>query len=273
MSQFSIQELQIKSTDELSLGKQNTDETFGLTKEQAKEETKNLYKRFSELHDRLYAEKKQSVLLVLQAMDAAGKDSTISKLTKNITAHGVRAQSFGKPSKEEQAHDFLWRIHKVVPKAGELVIFNRSHYEDVLIVKVHNWASDSEIEKRYERINEFEALLAENNTKVVKIMLNISPEYQLQRFKSRLEVPGKNWKFNPGDLIEREKWDEYMSAFASALSQCSKPDAPWYVIPAENRWFRDLAIAKIMVETLEAMAPEYPEPDYDAKKYTVDSIR
>jgi len=272
MSQFSIESLKVKNDDVLSLGKNNTDETFGLTKNEVKDATKKLYKRFAELHDRLYAEKQQSLLIVLQAMDAAGKDSTIGKLTKSISAHGVRAQSFGKPSKEEAAHDFLWRIHKVVPKAGEMVIFNRSHYEDVLIVKVHGWANEQEISKRYERINQFENLLADNQTKVVKIMLNISPEYQLERFKNRLEVPGKNWKFNPGDLVERAKWQEYMQAFATALQNCSTPEAPWYVIPAENRWFRDYAVAKILVETLEKMAPVYPEPDYDAEKFTVDSI-
>ena len=272
MSQFSIESLKVKQGDVLSLGNQNTDETFGLKKEEIKDATKKLYKRLAELHDRLYAEKKQSVLLVLQAMDAAGKDSTIGKLTKNISAHGVRAQSFGKPTKEELAHDFLWRIHKVAPKAGEMVIFNRSHYEDVLIVKVHGWVNEEKINLRYQQINQFESLLTDNQTKVVKIMLNISPEYQLGRFKNRLEVAGKNWKFNPGDLVERAKWNEYMQAFSSALQNCSTPDAPWYVIPAENRWFRDYAVARILVETLEAMTPVYPEPDYDAEKYTVDSI-
>ena len=272
MSQFSIQQLRVHANSELELGNKNTDETYGLNKDEARKKTKQLYKRLTELQDRLYAEKDQSLLLVLQAMDAAGKDSTISKLTTNLTAHGLRTQSFGKPSKEELAHDFLWRIHKVSPKKGEMVIFNRSHYEDVLIVKVHDWVAEDEIEARYDRINQFESLLADNQTTVVKIMLNITPEYQLARFKNRLEVPGKNWKFNPGDLIERAKWTDYMQAFASALQKCSTPKAPWYVIPAENRWFRDYAIAKIMVETLEGMSPEYPEPDYDAKKYTVDNI-
>ena len=272
MSQFSIEQLKVNANSELKLGNKNTDETYGLSKGDAREKTKPLYKRLDELQDRLYAEKDQSLLIVLQAMDAAGKDSTISKLTTKLTAHGLRAQSFGKPSKEELAHDFLWRIHKIAPKKGEMVIFNRSHYEDVLIVKVHGWATEEEIEVRYERINQFEALLAGNQTTVVKIMLNISPEYQLTRFKNRLEVPGKNWKFNPGDLVERAKWTDYMQAFSIALQKCSTPKAPWYVIPAENRWFRDYAIAKILVETLEKMSPEYPEPDYDAKKYTVDSI-
>lgn len=272
MSQFSINQLKVDANTELSLGSGHTDETFGFDKQSARKETEKLYTRLAELHDRLYAEKKQSLLVVLQAMDAAGKDSTISKLTKNITAHGVRTQSFGKPTKEELAHDFLWRIHKVAPKNGELVIFNRSHYEDVLIVKVHGWVSDETIEQRYKQINQFESLLESNDTKVVKIMLNISPEYQLARFKNRLEVPGKNWKFNPGDLVERAKWTDYMQAFGEALKKCSTFTAPWYVIPAEKRWFRDYAIAKILVETLEGMAPEYPEPDYDSEKYTVESI-
>ena len=273
MSQFSVDQLRVKQGQQLSLGKDNTDGTYGIEKQEAKEKTKALYKRLAELHDKLYAEKDQSLLLVLQAMDAAGKDSTIGKLTSKISAHGTRAQSFGKPSKEELSHDFLWRIHKVAPKKGETVIFNRSHYEDVLIVKVHQWVSEDEIKQRYQQINQFESLLESNGTKVVKIMLNISPEYQLGRFKNRLEVPGKNWKFNPGDLDERAKWGDYMQAFSAALSHCSTDSAPWYVIPAENRWFRDYAVAKILVETLENMNPDYPAPDYDAEKYTVDSIK
>ncbi len=273
MSDFSIKQLEVKHGQSSVLGSNDTAETFGLSKDEARKKTKELHKQFAELQEKLYAEKEQSLLVVFQAMDAAGKDSTIGKMTTKINAHGARVQSFGKPSKEELAHDFLWRIHKVAPKKGEIVIFNRSHYEDVLIVKVHGWVSPEKIERRYKQINQFESLLADNQTKVIKIMLNISPDYQLSRFKNRLENPGKNWKFNPGDLVERQKWDQYMQAFSTALSKCSNEDAPWYVVPAEERWFRDYAVAKILVETLQKMAPNYPEPDYDAEEFTAETIR
>ena len=276
MTSFSIEQLTvdftIRNNQVLKLGENGTNEDFGLDESAIRKETKELHKRLLALQEKLYAEKKQSLLVVFQAMDAAGKDSTIRKLTTRLNVQGARVQSFGKPSKEELSHDFLWRIHKVSPQKGEVVIFNRSHYEDVLIVKVHGWASESVIQRRYQHINQFESLLGDNGTKVVKFMLNISPQYQLTRFKSRLENPGKNWKFNPGDLDERKRWGDYMQAFAAALQECSTADAPWYVIPAEKRWFRDYAVAKVLVETLEAMAPNYPEPDYDAKKFTVESI-
>ncbi len=276
MTTFSIKQLAVdyhrRNEQVLALGKDGTNEDFGLNEDVIKKETKVLHKRLLALQEKLYAEKEQSLLVVFQAMDAAGKDSTIRKLTTRLNVQGARVQSFGKPSEEELAHDFLWRVHQVTPKKGEVVIFNRSHYEDVLIVKVHGWASEDMIQRRYQHINQFESLLGDNNTKVVKFMLNISPEYQLTRFKSRLENPGKNWKFNPGDLDERQRWDDYMQAFGIALTECSTTEAPWYVIPAEKRWFRDYAVAKVLVETLESMAPNYPEPDYDAKQYTVESI-
>ncbi len=273
MSDFSIKKLEVKAGQSVTLGGSDTAETYGINKEDVRKKTKELHKKFAQLQEKLYAEKDQSLLIVFQAMDAAGKDSTIGKMTTKINAHGARVQSFGKPSKEELAHDFLWRIHKVAPRKGEIVIFNRSHYEDVLIVKVHGWVSPEKIERRYDQINQFESLLADNKTKVIKVMLNISPEYQLLRFKNRLENPGKNWKFNPGDLVERQKWDEYMQAFSTALSKCSNKDSPWYVVPAEERWFRDYAVAKILVETLEEMDPNYPEPDYDADEFTAETIR
>jgi PPK2 family polyphosphate:nucleotide phosphotransferase len=234
--------------------------------------TKKLYKKIHKLQERLHAGKQQSLLVVLQAMDAAGKDSTIRKLSKHLNVQGARVQSFGKPTKHELAHDFLWRVHKVAPKKGEIVLFNRSHYEDVLIVKVHGWVDEKTLERRYDHINNFESLLADNNTKVVKIMLNISPEYQLSRFKNRLDNQEKNWKFNPGDLQERKHWEDYMQAFEVAMQRCSSNEAPWYVVPAELRWFRDYAVAKIVYETLEKMAPEYPKPDYDESLYDSENI-
>jgi PPK2 family polyphosphate:nucleotide phosphotransferase len=231
-----------------------------------------LWGDIADLQEKLYAENKQSLLIVLQAMDAAGKDSTISKLTRNLNAQGCVIHSFKKPSKLELAHDFLWRVHAAAPKAGEISIFNRSHYEDVLVVKVHGWASDKKIEGRYQHINNFEALLADRGTKVIKFMLNISQEYQLSRFKRRLDNPDKHWKFNPGDLDERKLWTDYMCAFELAIERCASEQSPWYVVPAENRNFRDVMIASVIKDTLIAMNPGYPEPEFDEAIYTSETI-
>lgn len=276
VKKFSVEQLKVKQGQNLVLGVNSegsrTDEVFGLDEDRTRKATKKLYKQIFDLQEKLYAEEEQSILIVLQAMDAAGKDSTIQKLTRNLNAQGTRVQSFGKPTQKELAHDFLWRVHQAVPRNGEIVLFNRSHYEDVLVVKVHGWVSAETIEGRYKHINHFENLLNDNNTQVIKIMLNISPEYQLTRFKSRLENSGKNWKFNPDDLYEREHWDEYMQAFATALSRCSNEQSPWYVVPAEQRWFRDYTVASIIVDSLMQMNPQYPEPDYDHNEFTTDSI-
>ena len=237
-----------------------------------KKKTQKVWDELAQLQEQLYAESKQSVLIVLQAMDAAGKDSTIGKLTRPLNVQGCHVHSFKKPSKLEQSHDFLWRTHAKAPANGEMTIFNRSHYEDVLVVKVHGWESDDEINSRYQRINQFESLLASNNTKVIKFMLNVTPEYQLDRFKRRLDNPGKNWKFNPGDLDERKLWVDYMSAFEIALEKCASEESPWYVVPAENRRFRDFMVASVVRDELKKMDPQYPQPEFDASVYTSDSI-
>ena len=229
-------------------------------------------KELRELQRELYAESKQSILMVLQAMDAAGKDSSIAKLTSELNTQGSRVTSFKKPTALEQSHDFLWRIHNKAPAAGEMVFFNRSHYEDVLVVKVHGWVDEQQIQRRYSNINEFEALLNDRGTRVIKCMLNISPEYQLQRFTSRLENPGKYWKFNPGDLDERQHWVDYMAAFENAMTQCASTSAPWFVVPAENRRFRDLMLATILRDTLLDMGAKYPAPDFDLSDYNADNI-
>lgn len=249
-----------------------TNSDFGLSDKKLNKVVKDQQKEIGRYQERLYAEHKQSLLVVFQAMDAAGKDSSIRELNKRCNAQGVRVAKFTKPSVEELNHDYLWRIHKQTPAVGEVVIFNRSHYEDVLIVKVHGWASPSTIEERYTQINNFESLIASRGTTVIKFMLNISPDYQLTRFKSRLENPKKNWKFNPGDLDERKLWKQYMEAYDNALNNCSTMQAPWFVIPSENRIARDYAINSVVLDVFQSMAPQYPEPDFDSAKYTVDSI-
>jgi len=245
----------------------------GLDRGDLKERRADVWEDLADWQEKLYAENKQSLLIVLQAMDAAGKDSTIGKLTSTLNAQGCQVYSFKKPSKVELAHDFLWRVHQVAPASGQMTLFNRSHYEDVLIVKVHGWASDDMINARYEHINNFEALLADRGTRVLKFMLNISPEYQLSRFKARLDVPEKNWKFNPGDLDERKRWSDYMSQFETVIERCASEQAPWYVVPAENRRFRDYMIASIIRDTIVDMNPKYPEPEFDSDVYTSTTIK
>ena len=240
----------------------------GLKKLQTK-----LSKKLAGLQSKIQAEEKHAVLVIFQAMDAAGKDSTIAKLTRNLNAQGCLVHSFKKPTKKEMAHDFLWRVHQKVPAKGEITLFNRSHYEDVLVVKVHGWADEAQINARYEHINNFERLLSDRGTRVIKFMLHVSPEYQLSRFQRRLARKEKNWKFNPGDLDERALWSDYMNAFEMAMSQCSPDSAPWYVVPAENRCLRDVVIASAILKVLKGMNPQYPEPNFDAQMITADSIK
>lgn len=269
---MNFEQFRIKPGQPVDLANLDCRQDGGQTDKQLKGLREDAWEALSEYQERLYAESKQSLLVVVQAMDAAGKDSTIDKLTSKLSARGLAAHSFKSPSKEELAHDFLWRVHSKAPRSGGITIFNRSHYEDVLIVKVHGWASDAQINARYSHIVNFERLLADRGTKVVKFMLNISPEYQLERFKQRLDKPDKNWKFNPGDLDERAHWQSYMKAFESALNKTSTDAEPWYVVPAENRRFRDWMIASVLLDTLKEMNPRHPEPEYDAVEYTSKSI-
>lgn len=257
---------------DVRLADRPTDDDGGLTKDEARERLRANVDRLRELQERLYAERRQSVLFVLQAMDAGGKDSTTEKVFGPLNPQGVRVASFKSPTEEELAHDFLWRVHRKAPQAGYVRVFNRSHYEDVLIVKVHGWAARDVVERRYGHIRHFEALLADAGTRVVKVMLHISKAYQLERFRRRLRRPDKHWKFNPGDLDERERWDDYMAAFETAIARTSTEAAPWFVVPAETRWYRDLVVSQILLETLEAMDPQYPAPDFDPADYPPDAL-
>jgi PPK2 family polyphosphate:nucleotide phosphotransferase len=258
------------------LAERDTADTQGLSEAEDEDHVDALVAanqaRMDDLQERLYAERKQSLLIILQAMDGAGKDSTIEHVLEGLNPQGVRVWNFGKPTEKELAHDFLWRIHKRTPGAGYIGVFNRSHYEDVLIVRVHDWAEPDVIERRYDHINHFEALLADGGTRIVKLMLHVSPEYQLERMRRRLRRSDKHWKFNPDDLKERARWDEYMDAFETALTRCSTDVAPWYVIPGEERWFRDLVVSQLLLETLEDMDPQFPEPSFDPADYPPDSI-
>jgi len=220
-------------------------------------------KRLGELQDMLYAQRRQSLLICLQALDTGGKDGTINHVLGAMNPQGCRAVPFRQPSVEEASHDFLWRVHRVTPARGELVIFNRSHYEDVLVVRVHNLVPKRVWSARYDLINAFEQGLVENETHILKFYLHISREAQLSRFKDRLDDPTKNWKISEADYKERMYWDDYRLAYEEALSRCSTERAPWFIIPADHKWFRNLAVARIVVEHLEGLGLSYPKPTVD----------
>jgi PPK2 family polyphosphate:nucleotide phosphotransferase len=213
-----------------------------------------------ELHERLYAERKRSLLVVLQGMDTSGKDGTVTHVMRNFNPQGVLVTTFKAPTPEERSHGFLWRIRKRLPEPGYIGIFNRSHYEDVLIARVHNLATKPVIERRYRQINEFEQELVRGGTAIVKLCLHISYAEQRKRLIERLRDPDKRWKFNEHDVEERAYWDDYMSAYGLAIARCSTPAAPWYVVPADDKVYRNWAVTKILLETLGEMDPEYPRP-------------
>lgn len=217
-------------------------------------------KRIRKLQERLYAEHGQSLLVVLQATDTGGKDGTIRDVFKGVNPQGCQVWPFKVPTPEELDHDFLWRYHRKTPGRGMMTVFNRSHYEDVLIVRVKSLVPEATWRARYDAINAFERSLADNRTTVVKIFLHISREEQQRRLRRRLARADKHWKFDPADLGERERWDDYRSAFEDALSRCATDAAPWYVVPADHKWYRNLVVARTIARTLEAMDPRYPEP-------------
>jgi PPK2 family polyphosphate:nucleotide phosphotransferase len=230
-------------------------------KKDVEAELENQRKRISNLQQRLYAENQRSLLIVLQAMDTGGKDGTIKNVFSGVNPQGCQVWSFKKPSDEETSHDFLWRYHNRAPQRGMITIFNRSHYEDVLIVRVKNLVPEDVWRKRYHTINEFEQMLTFNNITVVKFYLHISKDEQKRRLESRLEDPDKRWKFSSNDLKERLLWDDYQLAFEEAMNNCSTDYAPWYVVPANNKWYRNLVIARTLADTLEAMNPQYPSAE------------
>ena len=232
-------------------------------KEDGLKEIVKLNEKLQELQELLYAEGKHKILVVLQAMDTGGKDGAIRRVFDGVNPQGVKVASFKVPTPEEMAHEYLWRVHKVAPANGELVIFNRSHYEDVLVVRVHNYVPKEVWSKRYEQINAFEKLLAENGTTILKFFLHISKDEQKERLQARLDDPTKHWKFSLGDLGERKLWDDYQAAYEDALNKTSTEYAPWYVVPANRKWYRDLVISKVLVETLEGLKMKYPEPKDD----------
>jgi PPK2 family polyphosphate:nucleotide phosphotransferase len=220
-----------------------------------------LNQRLSVLQERLWAESKQSLLVILQAVDTGGKDGTIRNVFSGVNPQGVRVVGFGKPSEAELARDYLWRIHQETPPDGNIKVFNRSHYEDVLVVRVHELAPETTWSRRYGHIREFERILTDEGTTIVKLFLNISKEEQRRRLQARLDKPDKHWKFNKADLADRARWDDYQRAYEDAISETSTEYAPWHIVPADRKWYRDLVAASIVIAALERMNPRYPEPE------------
>ncbi len=222
-------------------------------KAEAKARTEKLTARLGELQERLYAGGQRALLIVLQGMDTSGKDGTIKHVMSGVNPQGCNVATFKAPSPSEQARDFLWRVHREVPPKGHIGIFNRSHYEDVLITRVHGWVSDKVVKRRFDQIAEFEQLLSESGTAILKFFLHISKDEQKERLEERIRDPAKRWKFNDGDLEERKLWDEYMKAFEDVISATSTADAPWYIVPANRKWYRNLVVADLVVDALTAM--------------------
>ncbi|MEJ7596133.1 MAG: polyphosphate kinase 2 family protein [Planctomycetaceae bacterium] len=212
------------------------------------------------LQTQLYSESKQKLLIIFQAMDGGGKDGTIRSVFEGVNPQGVVVTSFKRPSEVELAHDFLWRVHKAVPANGMIGIFNRSHYEDVLVVRVHNIVPESVWRPRYEMINDFEKMLTASGTRIIKFFLHISKNEQKRRFQERIDDPSKRWKFDPADLEKRKLWDGYERAFEDMLEKCSTSECPWYIVPGDQNWYRDLIVTSVIVETLKDMNPQYPTP-------------
>jgi len=253
------QSIQIPSGEKIRLKDFDPDDTGKYEdKDEAKTETEKNIDRLAELQGVLYAEGKHALLIILQAMDAAGKDGTIKQVMSGVNPQGCLVTSFKAPTPLELAHDFLWRVHQHAPPKGYLGIFNRSHYEDVLIVRVHNLAPEKVWRGRYDQINDFERLLADNGVTILKFFLHISKDEQKERLEKRLADKSKNWKFNPGDLKERDLWDEYMEAYEDAINKCNTPWAPWHVVPANKKWYRNLVISERIVEALENLDLKYP---------------
>jgi PPK2 family polyphosphate:nucleotide phosphotransferase len=232
-------------------------------REKCEEKTSKLYARIAELQEVLFASQKRALLVVFQAMDGSGKDSAIKNIFQDCSPNGVRVAYFKAPTSLELSHDYLWRIHAALPPKGIVGVFNRSHYEDVLITRVHKWVSDKQAAKRFKHIRTFEQMLVEEGTSILKFHFVISKEEQAIQLQERIDHPTKRWKFNPGDLEERKLWDNYMAMYEEAMLETSSNDAPWYAVPGNNRWYRNFVIASVIVQNLENMNLEYPTPKGD----------
>ena len=250
--------LRVKPNSRVDLARFDCAATLGREKDAATDELLQVLARLTDLQARLWAEAQHAVLVVIQGIDAAGKDGTIKVIAGAFNPQGTPVTSFKVPSSIELAHDYLWRVHQHTPAKGEIGIFNRSHYEDVLIVRVHELVPEERWRKRYEHIRSFEKMLTDEGVTILKFFLAIDRDEQRARFQDRVDDPTKRWKFNPGDLGERERWDTYRAAFEEMLAETSTPNAPWYLVPANRNWLRNLAVGEILADTLDALKPAYP---------------
>ncbi len=271
---FKIDKLRVQPGSGVKLKDWDPDETIEWKgkRSAAEARTAELNDQLEALQELLHAQGKHRVLVVLQAMDAAGKDSTVRHVFDGVNPAGVKVAPFRAPTADELARDFLWRVHPHVPADGQLTIFNRSHYEDVLAVRVFELAPEEVWRKRYGHIRNFEQMLADEGTTIIKIYLHVSPEEQAGHLQERLDDRSKWWKFNPSDINARLRWADYMEAFEEAIAETSTDDAPWYIIPANRRWYRNLAISEIMVQTLEGLNMAYPEPEGDLSGETIPHV-
>lgn len=257
---MTVEQYRVKPGHKVKLSKwdPNDAQLFDGGKKKGKAVLPKLNAQLEALQELLYAEGKHKVLIVLQAMDSGGKDGTIRHVFDGVNPQGVKVASFKKPTPEELAHDYLWRIHKQTPGSGEIMIFNRSHYEDVLVVRVHNLVPPETWGRRYDHINAFEKLLADEGTTILKFYLHIDKDEQKERLQARLDEPEKNWKFAKADLAERARWDDYQHAYEEMLSKTSTAWAPWYIVPANRKWYRNLVISKVIIDTLEGLNMSFP---------------
>jgi PPK2 family polyphosphate:nucleotide phosphotransferase len=255
--------LRVPPGGKFKLADVNPAATHGVKKAEAMARLAKNCERLSVLQYLLYAEARRALLVVLQGIDAGGKDGTIRHVMSGMNPQGVDVTSFKVPEGAEKRHDYLWRVHNAVPEFGKIGIFNRSHYEDVLVVRVHGLVPKSDWSKRFDQINNFEHMLTENGVTILKFLLYIGKDEQALRFRERLDDKSKNWKFSPADVREREYWDQYMEAYEDVLRKCSAEHAPWYVIPANSKWFRNLAVSEILTRKLEEMGLKYPKPTAD----------
>ncbi len=267
-----MEQYRVKPGQQIKLGEWNPADKSGLPagKKAGGKQLRALNGQLEALQERLYAEGKHKILIVLQAMDAGGKDGTVRHVFEGVNPQGVSVVSFKKPSALELAHDYLWRVHQHAPGKGQITIFNRSHYEDVLVVRVNNLAPEGVWSKRFEHIVAFEKMLADEGTTILKFFLHLSPDEQKARLQARLDEPQKHWKFNPADLEQRKLWPEYMKAYEDVLSKTSTEWAPWYIVPANRKWYRNLVIGRVIVETLQGLNSQYPQPDFDPAAVTIE---
>lgn len=263
--------MRVGKKSKIKLSKCKTDSTEGVKdKKDAREQLAETTTELADLQYKLYAESKKALLVVFQALDTAGKDGVIRKVLGPINPQGVRVSSFKRPTPAELAHDYLWRIHQVTPAKGMIGVFNRSHYEDVLVHRVHKLLPGDAIDRRYRQINDFEKFLTENDTVIVKFFLNISRDEQKSRLQARLDNPKKRWKFEIGDLAERKLWDKYQDAYQAVFDNCAFDHAPWYVVPADNKWYRDWVVSNVLVNTLKKMNPKFPKEEEGLDKVTIE---